>query len=137
MNWTDELNDENFSGVVEKLKKHGYFGDVVFEALFGAYCAVMFLVNDWDIWHLIVALASVAIIARTLELTYTKERAEKIEINAMDLADELVVKEHEVERLQQELEACKEAQRKPAEKKPFSKRKPKPHTEDKNENHLD
>ena len=104
MKWTKEVEEGNFDGIIGKLKKHGYFWSFVFEVLFACYCTIMFIVDEWNFWYLLLVLASVGILSRTIELAFTKERAETSEAKAMDLTDDLIVKTRENERLTLELE---------------------------------
>lgn len=108
MKWTDEIPND-VGSIVELLKKHDCFWSVVIELLFCIYCFVMFVVNDWDVDLLVIALGSFVISAKTIELAFAKDRAGRFEAKTMDLADGLVVKEHEVERLTLELETAQAA----------------------------
>ena len=104
MKWINEVEEGNFDDIIGKLKKHGYFWSFVLEALFACYCTIMFIVDEWNLWYLLLVLASVGILSRTIELAFTKERAETSEAKAMDLTDDLIVKTRENERLTLELE---------------------------------
>lgn len=108
MSWTDEIPND-VGSVVELLKKHNCFGSVIFELLFCICCAVTFIVNDWDVYSLVIALGSFVISAKTIELAFAKERVEKVEETAADLTDKLIIKKHEAERLAIELDAAQEA----------------------------
>lgn len=108
MSWTDEIPND-VGRVVELLKKRDCFWSVVIELLFSIYCIVMFVVNDWDVYHLVIALGSFVISADTINLAFAKERVEKVEGTVADMEDELIVKKHEVERLTLELETAQAA----------------------------
>ena len=143
MSWTDE-NLDDIHSVIAILKKHGYYWSVVFEILFSLYCIVMFVVDDWVLYHLVIALGSFVISVKTIELALAKERVDKVEGIVANLEDKLCLSEHDVARLKLELdtvqtalkdrETASDTEQKPKPKRPAFKRKPKMKTENPDEN---